>query len=115
MIDVRNLTMTADKSRYLVDRDELEALIALAVHVERLKQAGETLRHELAQWSLTERDPETTAAMCQFDHAARETPETSLAHLKAEWQADAVSEFASRYLGGHEQELAEIYAGKLRR
>lgn len=39
----------------------------------------------------------------------------SLVRLKAGWQAEAVSEYAFHYLGGHEQELAEIYAGKLRR
>lgn len=38
----------------------------------------------------------------------------SLARLKAEWQAEAISGYAHRHLGGTEQELAEIYASKLR-
>lgn len=41
--------------------------------------------------------------------------ETILAKLKAQWQAEAISRYAFHHLGGHEQELAEIYAGKLRR
>lgn len=42
-------------------------------------------------------------------------PSTHLARLKAKWQADAVSEFAFHHLGGYEQEVAEIYASRLRR
>lgn len=41
--------------------------------------------------------------------------DASLARLKARWQAEAVSYFAFQHLGGHEQELAEIYASNLRR
>lgn len=35
MIDVSKLEMTADKSRYLVDRDELEALVGRLEAAER--------------------------------------------------------------------------------
>ncbi|WP_299310693.1 hypothetical protein [uncultured Halomonas sp.] len=77
---------------------------ALTAHVERLRESIMPGSHD----SVGER-------LLAVGRALAQSPTTSLARLKAEWQADAVSEFASRYLGGHEQELAEIYAGKLRR
>lgn len=70
-------------NRYIEQSERIKVLElerdALAAQLERLKDAGNEIRHELAQWALTERDPETTAAMCQFDHIARETPSTSFA------------------------------------
>ncbi len=60
--------------------DDREALL---VKVAQLKEAGDALRHELAQWSLTERDPETASAMCQFDHLARESSGAYLARRDA--------------------------------
>lgn len=51
-----------------------------------------------------------TEKLAESDHALMQ-----LGRLKARWQADAVSEYAFLHLGGYEQELAEIYAGKLRR
>lgn len=121
-----NLLETAyeDTGKYL-NRDDLEVWAfrrfaqleserdALAAHVERLNEAGKVIRHELAQWALTERDPETSAAMCQFDHVARETPATSLARRDAQIKADQLSQFISVYLTpglAHNRATGELQA-----
>lgn len=63
---------------------------ALAAHVERLIRGGRYLHHELQQWSLTERDPETSAAMSTWDVIVRESPATSLARRDADKQTEAM-------------------------
>lgn len=67
-----------------------EAYGGLAAHVERLTEGGQALRRELEQWALTERDPETRAAFLAWDFIVGETPNTSLARLKAQWQYEAL-------------------------
>ena len=95
--------MTADGSRYLVRRSEMEALLsereALAAHLERYRAAyvkltnaectqdadtGEYLR-------LVERK-----LMDEFDAIADETYTTSLARQKMLWQAEALESCAEK-------------------
>ncbi|MCK2183549.1 hypothetical protein [Halomonas getboli] len=65
---------------------------ALAAHLGRLEHGGRALYHELEQWALTERDPETSSAMSAWMAVARDRPATSLARRDAEKQAEAMSE-----------------------
>jgi|GEM_PF-5297975 len=65
------------------ERDEL------AAHVVELVKGGRALHDELQQWSLTERDPETSAAMAKWRTVVGEQPSLSplyrlAAHMKAE-------------------------------
>ncbi|MCH4563381.1 hypothetical protein MKP05_09590 [Halomonas sp. EGI 63088] len=56
---------------------------AQAAHVARLDSAGHALYHELLQWSLTEGDPESVAAMKLWDLARSQAPTASLDRLMA--------------------------------
>lgn len=77
---------------------------ALAAHLERLQRSLKATM--VSGWSV----PAEEALVEVFS----DSPQVSLARLKALWQADAVTEFAFHHLGGHEQEVAEIYASRLR-
>jgi len=86
---------------------------AMAAHVERVRSE---LRDRAVQaWCGCEHP---ACKRCRDDteteRVLAELPTASLARLKAEWQAAAISEWAARHLGGHEQELAEIYAAEIR-
>lgn len=67
-----------------IERDEL------AAKLDRLSKAAAMLRRELAQWALTEQDPETSAAMYQYDLVANEEPDESLNIVKERLIQDMV-------------------------
>ena len=79
---------------------------ALAAHLERMT--------DLATAVFAANNVSAIAGIAQLLEAVDEAPTSSLSRLKAEWQAAAISEWAARHLGGHEQELAEIYAAEIR-
>ncbi|RAH37442.1 hypothetical protein [Halomonas sp. SL1] len=88
---------TAQLSARLVESDVERD--KLAAHAKSLDSAGHALYYELEQWSLTESDPETRAAMKLWRLARGEEPSNALARLKAEWQEKAYSEAAMKCRG----------------
>jgi len=57
---------------------------ALAAHCAQLLSAGWRLKHELQQWSLTERGPQTSTVLAYWDAATDEKPSASLARRDVE-------------------------------
>ncbi|WP_136247972.1 hypothetical protein [Halomonas borealis] len=93
--DLRRQASNAASARdnALAERDTAEEeRDALAAHVERLIRGGRYLHRELQQWSLTERDPETSAAMSTWDVIVDGTPTTSLARRDAEKECYGMQE-----------------------
>ncbi|CAM3310173.1 hypothetical protein [Halomonas lysinitropha] len=66
---------------------------ALAAHNVRLIEAGNALRAELAFWQGSDHAPRSQAARDRWTFAAEEAPATSLARLKAHWQAEVLEGF----------------------
>lgn len=98
-------------SDYDALKDERDVL---AAHVERLRDAGAELVDLMDGVREGDYKPDSFTNQPMIRALAETPTTTSLAHLKAQWQAEAVSEFAFHHLGGLEQEIAEIYASKLR-
>ncbi|HBJ28854.1 hypothetical protein, partial [Cobetia sp.] len=75
--------------------EEIDERDALAAHVVELVKGGRALHDELQQWSLTERDPETSAAMAKWRTVVGEQPSLSpLYRLAARMKAEALEEAA---------------------
>lgn len=70
---------------------------ALAAHVVELVKGGRALHDELQQWSLTERDPETSAAMAKWRTVVGEQSSLSpLYRRDARMKAEALEELAAQ-------------------
>src|SRR5690554_791851 len=73
-------------------RRELEAVRAerdtLAAHVERMRDVWQRLHL---------RSPVHVEVLKAYSHVMRDTPTTSLARLRAEWQAEALERLKTRY------------------
>src|SRR5690554_4401251 len=102
---------------------------ALAAHVERLNEYAKACANELAALIDKHNVQSDSDGSWLYDHqtpyelmqVVLSTPESSLAHLKAEWQAEALESVAGRY--GHNEEypqycmhcILEVEAAELRR
>lgn len=95
---------------------------ALAAHVDGMERRGDQMAIELRDWlGSYGPDDETERMLEVWEDAKSRRPETSLARLKAEWQAEALEAMASRLwpvglIGkGCERDALLLRASELRR
>ena len=84
--DALNHNNNALADRAQLVNDQYSALLdkhdALAAHAVQLEQAGSALYHELEQWSLTEGDPESVAAMLMAQSGLDLFPYTRMRRMR---------------------------------
>jgi hypothetical protein len=102
------------RERAVGTEDERDALVA---HVDDMERRGDQMAVELRDWlGSYGPDDETERMLEVWEEAKSRRPKTSLARLKAKWQAEAVVEFGYRY--GPESEVraaSQSVANELRR
>ncbi|UBU49768.1 hypothetical protein LCW13_05795 [Cobetia amphilecti] len=80
---LRDTRLENTKTHLVAITEQRDALVA---HVGELVKSGRTLHDELQQWALTERDPDTSAAMAAWRSVVNENPGNSSARLHSRIQ-----------------------------